>query len=93
MKGELQVLPGYTGNAVGDLSTCLVWDCNTSEECLEDQGVGYPNSLHGSVRHVHSISIIRVTYDIVYWWRVTTVILFSLVEYRVDNIGPWFSQL
>ena len=75
MKGELQVLPGYTGNAVSDLSTCLVWDCNTSEGCLEDQGVGYPDSLHGSVRHVHSISIIRVTYDIVYWWRALDIAL------------------
>ena len=46
-------------------STCLVWDCNTSEGCLEDQGVGYLDSLHGSVRHVHSILTIRVTCGVV----------------------------
>ena len=75
MKGELQVLPGYTINAVCNLSTRLVWDCNTSGRCLEYQGVGHPDASHDSVRHVHSISIIKVTYEVLFWLRALDVAL------------------
>ena len=73
-----------------NLSARLVWDCNTSDGCLEYQGVGHPDASHDSVSHVHSILIISVTCRVA-CVGCCVVYLALLVECRFDSTDFWFS--